>query len=91
MDSELKKLKKLAAFMKKEGVLTYKTPEIELHLSPAALLREDDKKPNASPGAEDELQEPKQNDIERALGLQAGASKALFWSTPGLFPEEAEQ
>jgi len=92
MDSELKKLKKLATFMKKEGVLTYKTPEIELHLAPAAVFHEDEKKSQAeSSEASSELQAPKQNEIEAALGLAPGASKALFWSTPGLFPEEADQ
>lgn len=91
MDAELKKLKKLAAFMKKEGILSYKTPEIELHLAPGAMLPTGTSHASSSSEPSEEIQETKQNDLERAMGLAPGASKALFWSTPGLFPEEAEQ
>lgn len=88
MDQELRKLKKLTAFMKKEGVLAYKTSEIELHLSPEALLS---KKAPLVPDSGEELKPVEQNELEKSLGLPAGGAQALFWSTPGLFPEEAEQ
>jgi hypothetical protein len=37
MDADIKKLKKLTAFMRKNGLLSLKTGDIELSLSPLAI------------------------------------------------------
>jgi len=45
MDADLKKMKKLARTMRNEGILVYKTPEIELSLSPSAVFKEENRAP----------------------------------------------
>lgn len=78
MDADLKKIKKLTAFMKKQGVLSLKLPDLELNLAPAAVFH---KETNSLPQA----------DESEANALpQFSEEEALFWSSPGIQPESAE-
>lgn len=78
MDQEIKKLKNLAKTMRKEGVLTYKTPQIEISLSPYAIepMRE---KP-ATTGL--------LKDVTHATNPQFDSQDTLLWSAPGAEEEE---
>lgn len=67
MDDSLKKLKKLSEMMKKQGILVYKTPEIELQLSPSAISLESSEPETNKPLKTEELT-PEQ---------------ILLWSAPG--------
>jgi len=75
MDADLKKLKKITAFMRKQGILNYKTPELELSLAPAAIL------PEPLHAAQDEATP---EHTEENLPLEA--SPIFNWSIPGLHP-----
>lgn len=70
MDTDLKKMKKITKFMQKEGILFLKTAELELHLTPAALLQD---KPMDMPDQKAEVPESVFSEED-----------ALFWSSPGL-------
>lgn len=75
MDADLKKLKKITSFMRKQGILTYKTPELELSLAPAAILPEPAPIEHESTG---ELP---------ADAIPLEASPIFNWSIPGLHPD----
>lgn len=77
MEDSLKKLKKLSELMRKQGILTYKTQEIEIQLSPAALDL-----PDTQPNDNQETK------IEDDLTPEQRSEQALFWSTPGTLPTE---
>jgi hypothetical protein len=68
MDADLRKVKKLVAFMRKEGVLTLKQGDIELSLSPMAILHE----PAVQSKESESIPEVKYSDDD-----------VLFWSSPG--------
>ena len=72
MDAEYKKLKKIVSFMKKEGVLNYKSPSFEVSLSPMAI------RPNEA-AADIQTPEPESNRVDNQYSEQ----DALFWSAPG--------
>lgn len=76
MDTDLKKLKKLVLFCRKNGVLSLKQGEIEISLSPAAM--------------EPESVTPQTTEPDAPLKPEYAAEDMLFWSAPG-FPEEANQ
>lgn len=73
MDADLKKLKKVTAFMRKQGILNYKTPELELSLAPAALITEP--LSQAEPSQTEDLKP------------EFSPEEMLFWSAPGLHPD----
>ncbi len=76
MDADLKKIKKLVTFMRKQGVLTLKQADIELSLSPASLQMDfDDHMPKVETINESELKSPYDE------------TDMLFWSAPGLNDE----
>lgn len=77
MDSDLKKVKKLIALMKKEKVLTLKQGALELSLSPQAL---DEPSPRFELPPESPTPAPVQEETYTA-------EDALFWSTIPL-PED---
>lgn len=77
MDADIKKLKKLTKFMQKEGLLSLKLPNIELHLSPTAVFHVE-QSPQAPNSPSEDKPEPPQYTEE----------DALFWSSPGFFPDE---
>lgn len=81
MDADFKNLKKLTAFMRKQGLLRVKTAEIELELSPSAILHEDTS-PALKPGPEHEAVAV-QTAEELQLGLPAGTMERINWSSPG--------
>lgn len=66
MDDTLKKIKKLTAFMKKEGILHLKQGDIELNLSPLAI-----EPPKQSLGGEIKDESPVLTDMD-----------VLLWSSP---------
>lgn len=71
MDADFKKIKKLTDFMKKSGLLHLKQGEIELTLSPDAILQDE---PKATSPVADEATSPNEfNNTE----------DALYWSAPG--------
>lgn len=49
MDADLKKLKKFAKAMRNAGILTYKTTDFELSLSPSAVFKEENDALPATP------------------------------------------
>lgn len=77
MDEELKKIKKLTAFMRKAGILSLKSGDIELILSADALNKQG---LNAL------------DDSQSSDAPQGGPSDEalLFWSAPGILPLEPE-
>lgn len=75
MDDQLRKIRKLTAFMKKAGIIHLKQDNIELSLVPQAI---------DLPRAEPEI------DPNAIPPVQYTADDALFWSAPG-FPDEANQ
>lgn len=75
MDADLKKLKKITSFMRKQGILNYKTPELELSLAPAAILTEPLSAAHDDAGTDL---------TEENLPLEA--SPIFNWSIPGLHP-----
>ncbi len=75
MDADLKKLRKLTRFMQSQGVLSVKTSEIEVHLSPAAIFH---KEAATSADSSDSVQ----------AESPFTEADALFWSVPGLIPGE---
>lgn len=75
MDADLKKIKKLTLFMKKEGLLELKHADIELKLSPHAFHGEQSKL-TSDPTLEETT--PKYDSMSMAL-----------WSSPDYLPEEA--
>lgn len=77
MDTDLKKIKKTAALMKKMGILVMKTPEIELHLSPAAVFHEEKESLPEEKGSTPEDSQYSEEDV-------------LLWSAPGLMSEEVQ-
>ena len=83
MDSELKKLKKLATFMKKEGILTYKTPEIELHLSPVAVFHKEEKAPEPSSQTVGEEFSPEFVEAAAELGMSPEDYRLIRYSVQG--------
>lgn len=81
MDADFRNLKKLTAFMRKQGLLRVKTAQIELELSPSAILHED-----PSPALKTEPEHETitvQSAEELALGLPAGSMDRINWSSPG--------
>ena len=71
MDKDIKKLKKLVDFMRKQGVLYTKLENIELELSPSALFPEENKQiPEEN---KETLTSPPMTDLELAL-----------WSAPSV-------
>lgn len=73
MDADLKKMKKLARTMRKEGVLVYKTPEIELSLSPSAVFKEE-AEPRAQSDSPDNETDPNALSPEDILLWSAGGA-----------------
>lgn len=73
MDESVKKIKKLALLMKKEGILLLKTPEIELQLAPSALI-------DQTPEHQSDSLPREQPPIPDAYS----AEQILMWSAPGL-------
>lgn len=65
MQLDIKKLKKITRFMRKEGVLVLKTPEIELQISPSKLFHVERKqKLNQSAATETvETQQPTEEEL----------------------------
>lgn len=76
MDKDIKKMKKMVDFMRKQGVLTLKTPEMELRLSSAAIFPENKLIP-----------EPETKTSEREFTEE----EILLWSSPGHIPDEQIQ
>lgn len=75
MDQDLKKIKKLTAFMKKEGLISLKSGDIELELSVATAFHvEQADLPPESPATPEK---PQYTDEE-----------LLMWSAPGYVPGE---
>jgi hypothetical protein len=75
MDADIKKLKKLVKFMQKEGVLTFKTQEIELSLHHTALFpKENQRDTNSTESIEKEKSQFTDEEI-------------LLWSAPGFDPQ----
>lgn len=70
MDKDIKKLKKLVDFMRKQGVLTVKLDEMEIQLSPGALFPHEASETPESP--DKQMQAPDLTYEELAL-----------WSAPG--------
>ena len=80
MDADLKKIKKLAAFMKKAGVISLKAGEIELKLSPYVFHEEQiSNAAAADPSPEASLASPYTDD------------EILFWSSPGELPQSESE
>lgn len=74
MDTDAKKLKnikKLVAFMRKAGVLSIKQADIEINLSPQAILLNEEIAPPIPDNA------PIEDDFK------SSPEDALFWSSPG--------
>ena len=74
MDKDIKKMKKMVDFMRKQGVLTLKTQEMELQLSPLAVFPDEHKK--------DQIEEAQQTQIPKLSDLDIA-----LWSSPGALPE----
>jgi hypothetical protein len=69
MDADLKKIRKLAHLMQKEGILSVKSPDLEIQLSPVAMFYE--------PASKQELPgESKEN-----LAPDYTEDQILMWST----------
>lgn len=66
MDDTLKKAKKLARFMREQGILSLKTQEIEMALSPQAIFP---KTPDTSKDQELESPDPMDTLLWSAPGL----------------------
>lgn len=81
MDADFKNLKKMTAFMRKQGLLRVKTAQIELELSPSAILHEDPS-PTLKPGPERDTPIVASAE-ELSLGLPAGSMDRINWSSPG--------
>lgn len=77
MDTDLKKIKKITHLMRKEGVLSLKTADIEISLSPHAIQLEEKPIPEEVAATPDKP--------------QYSEDDALFWSSPGYFPETPDQ
>ncbi len=77
MDDSLKKVRKLIALMKREGILSLKQGDIELSLHPSAL---DYRGPDLSNVPTEVEQQPVYT-----------PEQIRDWSIPGLIPEEANQ
>lgn len=69
MDTEIKKLKKLTKFMQKSGVLSLKTSDYEITLTPQSLFQEEKALTPDSPIQEDPP--------------EFTAEDLLLWSAPG--------
>lgn len=78
MDQDLKKMKKLAKMMREQGILVYKTAEIELQLSPKLAFPVEQSTPKASSEADPATPTEDSSYTEEEI---------LFWSSPGLTPE----
>ena len=76
MDQELKRIKKLTAFMRKAGLLTLKCGDLELCLSPQLFHEEQAAQSSESDAAAD-----------AALKSQFSEEEILFWSSPGVLPD----
>ena len=80
MDRELQKLKKITKFMRDHGVLSVKTPEIEIHISPSALILHTNDNPNKQKEQyQDQLSPQEKHDQEMVI---------LLWSAPCFGLEE---
>ena len=77
MDAELKKLKKVTTFMRRQGILSYKTPELELQLAPEALF--------PAPIKSQSLSADSQELKDEVVSIED--SPVFNWSIPGLHPE----
>ena len=76
MDDELERIKKLTAFMRKAGLLTLKSGNLELCLSPQVFHEEQNTQASGSSPSED-----------AALKSQFSEEEILFWSSPGVLPD----
>jgi len=74
MDKDIKKMRKLVDFMRKQGVLTLKTQEMELSLSPLAVFPVEHLE--GEPVTKEPSPIPEMSDLEIAL-----------WSSPGAIPK----
>lgn len=79
MDAELKKIKKLTAFMRKAGILSLKSGDLELSLSPNVFHEEHTHPSNDASSDAPEVPQQVLTDEE-----------ILFWSAPGALPGEPE-
>jgi hypothetical protein len=81
MDLDLKKLRKITLFMKKEGVLSLKTQNIEISLSQSSLSfpKENSKKKKFT---DEKLEEEEKNYTDEQI---------LMWSSPGFIPTEIDK
>jgi hypothetical protein len=79
VDKEIKKMRKLVDFMRKQGVLTLKTSEMELSLSPIAMF----------PVEHSEEHNSDSNKIHPSLKPISELDLAL-WSSPGYIPEVSD-
>lgn len=75
MDAELKNLKRIVRFLKKEGIVSFKNKEFELTLAPLSLDPPRTKKTKHT----QEAPEDKVSDLD-----------VLFWSAPGYLPDISE-
>lgn len=76
MDKELKRIKKLTAFMKKAGILNLKSGDLELSLTPDSFHEEQ----SAALKQEDATS-------DAAIKSQFTDEEVLFWSSPGVLPD----
>lgn len=74
MDAEIRKLKKLTKFMKKEGITSLKTADIELSIDPKFMFPVEQS--TSQPTTDEIKEEPTYTDEE-----------ILMWSAPGLSNE----
>lgn len=72
MDADLKKIKKLTEYMKKNGLLSLKVADIELNLDPRIVFQAEHS-PDTTPEVKEEPQDP---------------MATLLWSTQDIPPEE---
>lgn len=73
MDIEIKKLKKMTRFMQKQKILSLKTREIEIQLSPDAFS-----------GNFEEIQLPETETKEAVNHPLFTEEDTLLWSSPGV-------
>jgi hypothetical protein len=72
VDKDIKKMKKLVDFMRKQGVLCMKLDDLEIELSPSALF------------PEEKLQaEPEQSDPNIPTAHELTLEEIALWSAPG--------
>jgi hypothetical protein len=75
MDADAKKMKKLARIMREQGILSYKTKDFEITVSPAALFPVE-QLPNNQQSADHPIDSP------------VDPMEALLWSAPDFASHE---